>query len=105
LQPLPREHKRQVGSARVAPNVWSGSALAGLLLALLVWVVWPGQAAPLEPAAEPRTPALVVTEDGPAPVASEAELEPGYVEESPEELGAEPLPGAELTPEPPPVAG
>jgi hypothetical protein len=106
LQRLPPEHNRDVGSARVAPNVWSGSALAGLLLAALVWAVWPEPASPMQPAAEPPPPALVVTEDaGPPPVASEAELEPGYVEESPEELGAEPLPGAELTPEPPPVAG
>jgi hypothetical protein len=76
------------------------------MLAALVWAVWPEPASPLEPAAEPTVPALVVTEDaGPPPVASEAELEPGYVEESPEELGAEPLPGAELTPLPPPVAG
>ena len=34
---------------------------------------------------------------GPAPVPSQAEREPGYVQESPEELGAEPLPGADLT--------
>jgi hypothetical protein len=42
--------------------------------------------------------------DGPAPVASPTELEDDYVPESPEELGAKPLPGAELTPASP-VAG
>jgi hypothetical protein len=41
---------------------------------------------------------------GPDPVPSQLELEPGYVRDAPEALGAEPLPGAELTPEPPPVA-
>jgi hypothetical protein len=42
---------------------------------------------------------------GPAPVPSELELEPGYEQESPEELGAEPLPGAVVTQPPPPAAG
>jgi hypothetical protein len=37
---------------------------------------------------------------GPEPVPSELERDPRYVQESPEELGAEPLPGADLT-EPP----
>lgn len=46
---------------------------------------------------------------GPAPVPSELELSGDYEQESPEALGAEPLPGADLpsvalTPEPPPVA-
>lgn len=41
---------------------------------------------------------------GPDPVPSQLELEPGYEQQRPEALGAEPLPGAELTPEPPPVA-
>ena len=92
-------------SAGVAPNVWWGTALAGLVLAVLVWAVWPEPASPMEPAA--NAPAHVITEDaGPPPVPAESELEPGYVAESPEELGAEPLPGAELTPEPSqPVAG
>jgi hypothetical protein len=95
-----------VGSARVVPNVWAGTALAGLVLAALVWAVWPEPASPMEPAAEQPVPALVVTEDpGPPPVPSEAELQPDYVAESPEELGAEPLPGAAVTPEPPPAAG
>lgn len=95
-----------MGSARVAPHVWSGTALAGLVLAALVWAVWPEPASPLKPAAEQPVRALVVTEDpGPPPVASEAELQPNYVVESPEELGAEPLPGAVVTPEPPPAAG
>ena len=41
---------------------------------------------------------------GPDPVRSQLELDPGYEQQRPEALGAEPLPGAELTPEPPPVA-
>ena len=41
---------------------------------------------------------------GPDPVPSDFELSPGYVRESPEGLGAEPLPGAELTPGQQPVA-
>lgn len=66
-------------------------------------------------AARPREPAVVVPEaeaeagarvlaavepapsSGPEPVPSELELDPDYVQESPEELGAEPLPGADLT--------
>jgi hypothetical protein len=39
--------------------------------------------------------------DGPAPVPSETELEDAYVPESPEELGARPLPGVDATPAPP----
>lgn len=42
---------------------------------------------------------------GPAPVPSDLELSGDYEQQSPERLGAKPLPGAELTPEPPPVAG
>jgi hypothetical protein len=38
---------------------------------------------------------------GPAPVPSALELLPGYVQEAPEKLGAQPLPGAVLTPAPP----
>jgi hypothetical protein len=41
----------------------------------------------------------------PAPMPSETELDEDYVQESPEELGADPLPGADLTQPPPPVAG
>jgi hypothetical protein len=41
---------------------------------------------------------------GPDPIPSDLELLPGYVRESPESLGAQPLPGAELTPAQPPVA-
>ena len=51
--------------------------------------------AAVEPGTTPR---------GPGPVRSQLELEPGYVQESPEALGAEPLPGAVVTPGPPPVA-
>jgi hypothetical protein len=42
---------------------------------------------------------------GPAPVPSQLELAPGYVRESPEQLGAKPLPGTVLTPAPPVAAG
>ena len=51
-------------------------------------------------AAVERDPSSV----GPDPLPSDLELEPGYVRESPEKLGAEPLPGAELTPAQQPVA-
>jgi hypothetical protein len=106
LRLRPREQNEHVGSARVAPNVWSGTALAGLLLAALVWAAWPEPASPMGPAAEQPAPALVVRQDpGPPPVPSDAELQPDYVAESPEELGAEPLPDAAVTPEPPPAAG
>jgi hypothetical protein len=36
-------------------------------------------------------------------VPSETELDDDYVQESAEELGAEPLPGVVITPSPPPV--
>ena len=70
------------------------------------------QAAPEESAppaeGEPGRVLAAVERDpsfaGPDPVPSQLELEPGYAQEAPERLGAEPLPGAELTPEPPPVA-
>lgn len=52
-------------------------------------------------AVEPDPPA----DAGPSPVPSESELSGDYDQESPEELGAEPLPGAVLTPEEPPAAG
>lgn len=42
--------------------------------------------------------------DGPAPVPSDFELSGDYAQESPEDLGAEPLPGADLT-QAPPAAG
>ena len=65
-----------------------------------------GKAAPV--AKEPGRVLAAVAVDpafaGPDPVPSQLELEPGYVQQRPEALGAEPLPGAELTPEPPPVA-
>lgn len=41
---------------------------------------------------------------GPSPIPSDLELSGDYEQESPEELGAEPLPGAELT-QSPPAAG
>ena len=81
--------------------VWPGMILAGIVLAASVWAAWPVASAPAAPPSAAR-PAVF----GPAPVPSELEQRPGYVRESPEELGATPLPGAELTPEPSqPVAG
>ena len=94
-----------MGPARFAPKIWFVTALTGIALAALVWASWPEPTSSLEPAAEPPAPGLVAKEpSGPPPIPSESELQPDYVSESPEELGAEPLPGAVLTPEPPPVA-
>ena len=78
--------------------VWPGMILAGIALAASVWVAWPVASAPAAPASA-KSPARV----GPAPVPSELEQSPGYEQESPEELGARPLPGADLTPERQPV--
>jgi len=78
--------------------VWPGMILAGIALAASVWVAWPVASAPAAPASA-KSPARV----GPAPVRSELEQSPGYEQESPEELGARPLPGADLTPERQPV--
>ena len=74
--------------------------LAGIVLAACVWAAWPVASAPAAPPSATR-PAVF----GPAPVPSELEQSADYVQESPEELGAQPLPGAELTPERPPVVG
>lgn len=71
--------------------------LAGLALAVCVWAAWPASSAPAAPA--PQPPAAV----DPLPVRSELETSVGYEQETPEELGAAPLPGAVLTPGPPPV--
>ena len=67
--------------------VWPGMILAGIALAVCVWAAWP--------------PASAVF--GPAPAPSELERSADYAQESPEELGARPLPGAEVTPERQPV--
>ena len=73
--------------------VWPGMILAGVVLAACAWAAWPVASAP---AAPPNVrPAAV---HGPAPVPSELESSVGYEQQAPEELGAEPLPGAELTP-------
>ena len=80
--------------------VWPGMILAGIVLAACVWAAWPVASAPAAPPSATRPAAF-----GPAPVPSELERSPGYVWESPEELGAQPLPGAELTPARPPVVG
>ncbi|HYK06855.1 MAG TPA: hypothetical protein VEW11_03695 [Gaiellaceae bacterium] len=87
-------------TARLERLLWSGLILAGIALAAAVWVAWPVASAPAAPPTDTR-PAML----GPAPVPSELEQSVGYVQESPEELGAEPLPGAELTPERQPVVG
>ena len=75
--------------------VWPGMIVAGVVLAACVWAAWPVAAAPQSV----RQPA----EFAPAPVPSELEQSVGYEQQSPEELGAKPLPGAELTPERSPV--
>jgi hypothetical protein len=60
---------------------------------------------PLDDAGEQRSPAEAVDPgEGPPPVPSDAELDEDYVQEPPEQLGAEPLPGVETT-QSPPVAG
>ena len=72
--------------------------LAGFVLAACVWAAWPVASAPAAPPTA-KLPAGF----GPAPVPSELEQSPDYEQESPEELGARPLPGAEVTPERQPV--
>ncbi|NUT55477.1 MAG: hypothetical protein HOQ03_05790, partial [Thermoleophilia bacterium] len=47
-----------MGSAGVARHVWSGMAVAGLLLAALVWLAWPEAATPAREACDPVTQAL-----------------------------------------------
>ena len=78
--------------------VWPGMILAGIALAVCVRAAWPVASAPAAPPSATR-PAVF----GPAPVPSELEQSADYVQESPEELGARPLPGAEVTPERQPV--
>ena len=81
--------------------VWPGMILAGVVLAACVWAAWPVASAPAAPPTAPQP----VADFGPAPVPSELESSVGYEQQSPEELGAEPLPGAQATPEPSPVVG
>ena len=78
--------------------VWPGMILAGIALAACVWAAWPVASAPAAPPS--ATPPAVF---GPAPVRSELEQSANYEQEAPEELGARPLPGAEVTPERQPV--
>ncbi len=78
--------------------VWPGMILAGITLAACVWAAWPVASAPAAPPTA-KPPAVF----GPAPVPSELEQSADYEQESPEELGARPLPGAEVTPERQPV--
>jgi hypothetical protein len=63
--------------------------------------------AAVEPAPAPAAPTTEQVEDvwGPDPVPSELDGDPGYEPEPPEELGAAPLPGFDVTPPAPPVAG
>jgi len=104
-----REQENLVWSSGVARHVSSAMALAGLLLATVVWAAWPEPAGGVGPAADPPPVLASVESDplvnGPPPIPSELDAELDYVQEPPEDLGAKPLPGAELTPEPPPVAG
>jgi hypothetical protein len=79
--------------------VWLVMILAGIALAACVWVAWPVASAPAAP--PPAEPPVF----GLAPVPSKLEQSADYVEESPEELGTRPLPGAEITPARPPVVG
>lgn len=72
----------------------------------------PEIAAAVEPESEPEPVRVLAAVEpdpaagaGPSPVPSELEQSGDYEPESPEELGAEPLPGAVLMPEPPPAAG
>ena len=88
-----------MGTTWVERLVWPGMILAGVVLAACVWAAWPVASAPAAPPSNARP----VAEFGPAPVPSELERSVGYEQQSPEELGAEPLPGA--TPEPSPVVG
>lgn len=81
--------------------VWPAMILAGVVLAACVWAAWPVASAP----AAPPTVQQPAPDFGPAPVPSELESSDGYEQQSPEELGAEPLPGAAPTPEPSPVVG
>ena len=78
--------------------VWPGMILAGFVLAACVWAAWPVASAPAAPPTAKQP-----TVFGPAPVPSELEQSADYEQESPEELGARPLPGAEVTPERQPV--
>jgi hypothetical protein len=100
LSPAGIEHKWQVRTPWLQRLIWPGMILAGIALAACVWAAWPVASAPAAPPSATR-PAVF----GPAPVPSELEQSPGYERESPEELGAEPLPGAELRPARLPVAG
>ena len=87
---------------RLQRLVWPGMILAGIVLAACVWAAWPVDSAP---AASPPSAATQAS-FGPAPVRSELEQSVGYAQESPEQLGARPLPGAGgFTPEPPPAVG
>ena len=79
--------------------IWPAMIFAGVVLAAIVWAVWPVASAPAAP------PSVRPSVYAPAPVPSELELSVDYPQESPEELGAEPLPGADVTPEPAPVVG
>jgi len=79
--------------------VWPGMILAGIALAVCASAAWPVASAPAAPPSATRSTAVF----GPAPVPSELEQSADYEPESPEELGARPLPGAEVTPERQPV--
>lgn len=68
----------------------------------------PDAQAPAEEEAAGRVLAVVEqgpADAGPAPIPSALDLDERYVQEPPEELGAEPLPGTVLTPAAPPASG
>ena len=88
-----------MSTTRIERFIWPGLILAGVVLAACVWAAWPVASAP----AAPPTVRQPASDVGPAPVSSELEWSAGYERQSPEELGAEPLPGSEPRPELAPV--
>jgi hypothetical protein len=105
----PREAVEPRPAAR-APSVVAPTAESPREVAEIVETEEPGRVlAAVEPEAEAdvepeatRAPAAVWA--GPDPIPSEWELRGDYEQEPPEELGAEPLPGVDLTLLPPPAS-
>jgi hypothetical protein len=100
---------REAAAARPAarpPAVVRPSAESPQETAEIVEREEPGRVlAAVEPEAEPgatRAPAAVWA--GPDPIPSEWELRGDYAQETAEELGAQPLPGVDLTLPPPPAS-
>jgi hypothetical protein len=59
----------------------------------------------VEPPSQSRSQSRAPSSPWPPPVQSELELDGSFEQESPEELGAEPLPGAAVTVPPAPATG